>query len=221
MQIKDIYQQYQIMPSLQLHQKRVTAVAQVICQSFKQPIDQKNIVTACLLHDMGNIIKFDLQKFPEFVAEEGLPYWQEVQNQYFEKYGQNEHQATLMIAEELKVNPTVIDLIDAISFDKTQQNYEAKAFERMICEYADDRVAPMGIVSLEDRITDLDERYKKRYPSPEDLERRQIFAEFARKIEIALFEQTNLHPTDLSEETLHDTIHRLEDFEIDGEANLR
>jgi len=62
------------MPSLQLHMFRVAGVASVICENFKQPelINQDDIVSACLLHDMGNIIKFNLSLFPQFLEPEGL-----------------------------------------------------------------------------------------------------------------------------------------------------
>ncbi|USN54769.1 MAG: HD domain-containing protein [Candidatus Peribacteria bacterium] len=63
--IQDIYTQYQIPPSLQEHMLRVAAVAEQICLHSSQEIDHATIVTAALLHDMGNIIKFNLDKLPE------------------------------------------------------------------------------------------------------------------------------------------------------------
>ena len=49
------------MPSLQLHMYRVTAVASRIVDNWKgQNLDKKEIIIACLLHDIGNIIKFKL-----------------------------------------------------------------------------------------------------------------------------------------------------------------
>jgi len=48
------------MPQLDEHQLTVAAVADFICAHFNGNINRNNIVKACLLHDMGNIIKFDL-----------------------------------------------------------------------------------------------------------------------------------------------------------------
>jgi len=82
---KEIYREYRLMPSLSLHQLRVAAVAKLICDSFKERIDTNNVVLACLYHDMGNIIKFDLNYFPEFTKPEGLEYWQKIKEDYIKK----------------------------------------------------------------------------------------------------------------------------------------
>jgi len=79
MNIIQVYAKYQIMPELARHQLRVAGVAQTIVQACQERLDEDSIVTACLLHDMGNILKFDLTRFPEFLQPEGLDYWQQVQ----------------------------------------------------------------------------------------------------------------------------------------------
>ena len=84
--ITDIYTEYRIPPALQLHQFRVTGVALQIIGSIDVAVDADSIIVACLLHDMGNIIKFNLDYFPEFLEPEGLEYWQYVQNEFIEKY---------------------------------------------------------------------------------------------------------------------------------------
>ena len=48
------------MPNLAMHQLRVAGVAMQICESLDTNIDTNSVVKACLLHDMGNIIKFNL-----------------------------------------------------------------------------------------------------------------------------------------------------------------
>ena len=78
------------MPNLREHQLRVASVAAQICDNFFEPLNKKDIVTACLLHDMGNIIKFNLNYFPELIKPEGIEYWQKVQNEYKKKYGNDE-----------------------------------------------------------------------------------------------------------------------------------
>ena len=52
MKIQDIYEQYNIMPSLQLHMLRVTSVGKIISESFQDEVNANVILTACLLHDM-------------------------------------------------------------------------------------------------------------------------------------------------------------------------
>ena len=54
--ISEIYAEYKIMPNLQMHMYRVAAVASLIYDNFNEPLNKEEIITACLLHDMGNII---------------------------------------------------------------------------------------------------------------------------------------------------------------------
>ena len=84
--VQQIYNEYRLMPTLQLHQLRVAGVAKIIADSFNGEIDKESIVLACLFHDMGNIIKFDLKNFPEYNQPEGIEYWQKVQSEFLEKY---------------------------------------------------------------------------------------------------------------------------------------
>ena len=67
MNIFNIYAKYKIPPQLQTHQLRVAAVAKTICEHLWPKLsDMRTIISTCLVHDMGNIIKFDLDKFPKF-----------------------------------------------------------------------------------------------------------------------------------------------------------
>src|SRR3989344_3343249 len=111
MKITEIYKKYKIPKNLQEHQLKVAAVASTICNNFKQKIDKESVITAALLHDMGNIIKFDLGKFPEFLEPEGIEYWQIVQVEFRKKDGEYEHDATYKKAEEIGVNKSVFEII--------------------------------------------------------------------------------------------------------------
>ncbi len=166
MTIADVYAKYQIMPSLQLHMLRVAGVAEWIVERLgaSHPIwpDRENIVKTCLLHDLGNIAKFDLEYFPEFLQPEGLAYWQKVKAATVAKYGSNAHQATVKMVGELAVESRIVELIDAVSFDRAQTNYLGTDFAAKICAYADMRVAPEGVTSLEERLADGFKRYEQR-----------------------------------------------------------
>ena|SRR5258708_3846168 len=214
MTIVEAYEQYKIMPQLQLHQLRVASVADVICKGMIKPPESRPIITACLLHDMGNIIKFDLNAFPEFLQPEGLEYWQQVQNDYFAKYGMDEHLATKRIAQELGVSSRVYELIHSIGFDKTEENFFLDDLGRKICEYSDDRVAPQGVVTLLERCDDLETRYGQKYPSEVDQQRRQRFREFAIKIEEQIFALAKIHPEDITDVTINDKIDFLKSFQV-------
>lgn len=120
MTVREIYNNYKIMPTLRLHQLRVAAVGQIICDSIPDFKDTKEVVVTCLLHDMGNIIKFDLNYFPEFLKPEGLEYWQKVKEEYIQKYGNDEHHATQSIIAELLNSGKIRECADQVGFSKLQ-----------------------------------------------------------------------------------------------------
>ena len=78
---REIYAEFKIMPNLQLHQLRVAAVGKLISEHFTVPVNVRDVVLACLFHDMGNILKFDLTQFPEFREPQGILYWEEVKKE--------------------------------------------------------------------------------------------------------------------------------------------
>ncbi|MFW5703170.1 MAG: HD domain-containing protein, partial [Candidatus Dojkabacteria bacterium] len=118
MTIQQAYVKFQIMPSLQLHQLRVGAVAKLILEHSPGKLERGEIITACLLHDMGNIIKFDLDLLPQFLLPEGKAYWQGVKTDFIKKYGSDEHEATVKIAKELDVSDKTLVLMSNIGFSK-------------------------------------------------------------------------------------------------------
>lgn len=159
--ITDIYKEYKIMPQLQMHQFRVTGVAMTILDSINNHVlvHKEEIIKACLLHDMGNILKFNLDLFPGFSEPEGAEYWKKIKNEYKEKYGDDEHTATSEIVKELGVSNTVFELIKSISFLGASETANGEDFSKKIVEYCDDRVSPFGVISLEGRLADLRKRY--------------------------------------------------------------
>ncbi len=211
--ILDIYKEYKINKSLVMHQLRVASVALVICDSFDFPIDKKNIIKACLLHDMGNIIKFDLNYFPEHNEPEGKEYWQGVKNDYVLRYGENEHHASLKIAEELDLNTRACDLIKMIDSDLIDIIAKESDFEAKICMYCDGRVTPHGVVSIEERSLEAKERYKN-HPHNFDEERRIFFNKNLSLIENQIFSHSKLKPDDIDDSTISEILKKLKGFTI-------
>jgi hypothetical protein len=216
MTIQVVYDQYHLMPNLQLHQYRVAGVAKLVCESLtnSEKVDPDNVIKACLLHDMGNILKFNLEQFPEFLAPQGLEYWQQIQTQFRQKYGDDVHQATLQIVKELKVSDRIIDLINAVGFDVTKQDYESGDLAKMICEYADCRVTPFGIVPLEERLTDLEERYAPLYPGEDAAKQREEFRQVAREMETYIFERVTLKPEEITNQSVEKGFDQLKTVEV-------
>jgi hypothetical protein len=192
---------------------RVTAVSEVICNAV-QNVHKNDVMTACLLHDMGNILKFNMDLFPSFFEPEGIAYWQGVKEDFRKKYGENEHIATLSIIKELGVSPRIYELVDAFSFSKAKENYESQDIDRMICTYADMRVAPHGVVSLEERLADGRKRFKLNNPR---YDREGVFVEMAGylgKMEQRIFENSILEPSSITEERIAEATEKLRNFVI-------
>ncbi len=202
------------MPSLQLHMFRVGGVASVICDSISVPVDRNSVISVCLLHDMGNIIKFDLDLFPEFLEPEGRDYWKKVQDEYFEKYGRDEHTATIEIAKEIGANDRILELLNSVGFSNADENFQSEDFNKKIAAYSDMRAEPHGIVSLEDRLDDGHKRFKIHKPGFSDENFFQEMGEYLRKIEKQIFENTSIKPSDITDEKVKNYVESLKDFNL-------
>lgn len=190
---------------------RTAAVASLICDNFLEPLPKEEIVTACLLHDMGNILKFKLDVFPEFNEPQGLEYWQKVKDEFREKYGEDEHEATTKIAQELQVSDKVLELMDTISFFGVQNYVLDEDFSHKIPEYCDDRVDPFGVVVLEERFMDQRKRYAHHGG---DIHERFAFENAVRQMEKQIFVKCKIKPEDINNETVAPVISELKNFVI-------
>ncbi|MDB5259600.1 MAG: hypothetical protein JWO73_808 [Candidatus Taylorbacteria bacterium] len=200
--IREIYSEYRLMPNLQTHQLRVAAVAKQICESIDGFTETHEVVLACLLHDMGNIIKFDLTHFPEFVQPEGIEYWQKIKDEFILKYGSDEHAATERIAREVGASEKTLVFVDNVGFRKLLETESGNSLGQKICAYADMRVGPKGVLSIAERTADLRKRYEGRVRnamSPEALERH--YAALG-NIERQIFLVSNMRPEDISDDSV-------------------
>src|ERR1700730_14187670 len=137
------------MPNLQQHQLRVAAVAELICDALEFPIDTTTVIQACLVHDMGNIIKAKFSHFPQFLEPEGEEYWQKVKDNFIKKYGDDSSEASVKIARDLGLNNDVIDLLNSFGYLEIKEIAEDNIPERKICCYSDIRVGPEGVISVD------------------------------------------------------------------------
>lgn len=194
------------MPTLQQHQFRVAAVAKQICDSVNKPIDKEGVVWVSLLHDMGNIIKFDLSYFPDFVQPEGLEYWQKVKDEYVQKYGPEEHVATEKICDELGMSNTQKNYLNLVGFSKTKKAVASDLLEQKICCYADMRVGPLGVLTVEDRLADGRKRYEGRKDKTMASEQFEEYASALMEIESQIFSQTTISPNDITDQSIESII---------------
>lgn len=196
--VGELYDRYKIMPQLAEHQLRVAAVAYAIEQALFEPIHDEELISACLLHDMGNILKFDLGLFPEYLEPQGRDYWEGVKERYRARYGSDEHVATLAIAREIGVSERTLDYIAAVGFSKAVENERSDCFEKKIACYADQRVAPRGIVTLAERLEEGARRYAGRADHQEDEASVAANAAALRSIEKQIFSRASDTPESIT-----------------------
>ncbi len=219
MRITNIYKNYDIPPILQVHMQRVTAVALIICENLSEISndEKENVAKACLLHDIGNIIKFNLDYYPDLLQPEGKEYWQKVKDRFIEKYGNEEHKASEKIAQEIGVSKKVISLINAIGFPYGQIVFEKGDFLEMICCYSDQRVTPFGVSSLKDRVADGLDRIMKNHNltnKDEMIKTNKFYGAYFEKMEKKIFENCRIQPAEINDESISSYMNNLNEFEV-------
>jgi hypothetical protein len=215
MLISEIYDEYKVMSNLQTHMYRVAAVGQLISQNMNVPLEGANIVSACLLHDIGNIIKFNLDLFPEFLEPEGLAYWQHVKKEYIEKYGTDEHLATYTIVGEIGAPKRVLELVAAVGFSKAELNMKSDDINKKICAYADMRVSPHGVCTLEERAKEGKIRYKvDQNAAWRDSHDRLVIS--LKEIEKQIFAECSIKPEEITDASIHPLLTQFEHFDVPG-----
>ena len=146
MKVADLYQKYNLMPQLITHQLRVGSIVRLITD------DRDSILTA-LVHDMGNLAKFS--NLDEYWTNEQLIFW--------DKYGKDANIATLNILEEAGLTKlhSYIDQ-EAYLYQNIIKIDDLSKISKpaVLTLYGDSRVAFDGVVSLEERIIDLETRYQ-------------------------------------------------------------
>ncbi len=208
--ISDIYDEYKIMPQLREHMFRVAAVAILICNNFDENLLKENITEACLLHDMGNIVKFQLGVFfTEFLEPQGLHYWETIQEEFIKKYGEDDHLATFKIVEELGITGKTFDFLESITSKLGKTREPTLDFNVQICKYADFRVSPRGVLSLRERINEWvnrDPRISQEYAE-------NTFNIFS-NIEQQIFAKCKIKPEDINDEAIKAVVSELKEFVV-------
>lgn len=214
---QEIYTAYKTMPSLQLHQLRVAAVAKMVCESLTKPVDTNSVLLACLFHDMGNIIKSDLTYFPAFTEPEGLEYWQKIKEEYIQKYGTDHHAANVAIAREIGLPEKAQELIAGIGFSRMKEILHS-GMEQKICEYGDLRVGPHGVLSMAERL----EEGRKRYADTKTVRPYYIaqdayleLSNAAEEIEKNIFADVHIAPSVIAEENIAPHIEGLRKYPVE------
>ena len=209
MNIIKIYNKYYLPENLQMHMLRVAACSNLIIDNWNGPkIDKESIIRVCLLHDMGNMVKI-----PEnFSNDENFI---KTRKKYFEKYGTNDHEINLYIGKVEGLTEKEIEILDGKRSRKNEETLKSNSYERKICAYCDQRVAPNGVVGIKERLEDAKVRYKNKPLSVwSNEEKANHLIECSLGIENQIFKYCNLKPEDINDKSIEKYIEKLKSYEI-------
>ena len=163
MNTREVYAKYQIPPNLQEHMLCVAFIAGQICDHWRGPQLDRDIITcASLTHDLGNLLKFDLIHKAHFLGDEekNVEHWKKVKQELIQKYGKDEDAATSEMCKEISIRPEAFWIVNHWGFSQFEQVRNSQSWEYKICVYSDHRVGPFGLLTLEERFADQQARYK-------------------------------------------------------------
>lgn len=170
MTTEDVYKQFGTPTNLQHHMLSVTSlICEIRDHWIGESVDWNDLITAGLLHDLGNVIKFDLDKYPDLLGDElpRIDFWRQEQVELIKKYGNDDHEATEKMLDELGVETRVRDIIQTKSFGKIRNTATLNDWLPKILQYCDLRVSPYGLMGLDDRMEEIKERYEKYASRPD------------------------------------------------------
>ncbi len=171
----------------------------------------EKVVTAALLHDVGNIVKITFDIAPDFFAPEGVAYWQARQAETIAKHGADDHVATACLLRELGVSEEIIAITEAADVEFLTRDPQVITSEKLIMHYSDMRVGLFGVVSLKERITDLHQRYVPHRLTSESID---LCFENLTAFETELFADSELTPADITDERIAPVMETLLDWEV-------
>lgn len=209
MNIIEIYKKYHLPENLQMHMLRVAACGNLIIDNWTgAEIDNKAIIRVCLLHDMGNIVKIpeDFSKDQEFLK---------IRKKYFDKYGTNDHEINLEIGKQEGLTEQELTILDGKRSRKNEETLKSNSYERKICAYCDQRVAPDGVVSIKERLEDAKVRYKNKPLSVwSNEEKANHLIECSLGIEKQIMKYCKLKPKDINDFSIKEYIEKLKTYNI-------
>lgn len=210
MKICEIYAKYGIPENLQMHMLRVAACSKYILDHWKgEPLQERVIIRVSLLHDMGNLVKM-----PEDFSDN--PVFQEMRKKYVAQYGTNDHPINLAIGKAEGLSKEELEILDGKRSRNNEETLASPSFERKICAYCDQRVAPDGVMSLEERLEDAKVRYRNRPLSVWSKEERaNQLIDCALGIEKQIMQYCSISPEEINDMNIQTRIEQLRNYEMD------
>lgn len=200
MQISEIYKNYPVNKGLREHMYRVAAVVTLLCRYLPASVNTDAVITAALLHDMGNLVKTNFEIAFELFEPEGVKYWQKQKQKMIAQYGKDDHEVTVAIVKEIGVSELIITILNATGLEQVEKIANHGSLEEKIMMYADMRVGLTGVISLDARMDDVSTRYAHKH-TPESLVR---YRSVLHVIEQELFTDIRIAPADINDESTND-----------------
>ena len=192
-----------------MHMLRVAACSNLIIDNWNGlDIDKQAIIRVCLLHDMGNMVKIpeDFSKDEKFIK---------IRKKYFDKYGTNDHEINLEIGKQEGLTEKELAILDGKRSRKNEETLKSNSYERKICAYCDQRVAPDGVVSIKERLEDAKVRYKNKPLSVwSNEEKANHLIDCSLGIEKQIMEHCKLNTDDINDRTIKKYFEELKEYEI-------
>jgi hypothetical protein len=205
----EIYKKYHLPENLQMHMLRVAACANLIIDNWiGEKIDKEAIIRVSLLHDMGNMLKI-----PEDFSEDIE--FKKIRKEYFDIYGTNDHELNMEIGKKEGLTDKELIILDGKRSRKNEETLNSNSFERKICAYCDQRVAPEGVVSIKERLEDAKKRYKDKALSVwSDEKKANRLIECSLSIEKQIMQYCTINPEEINDDTIKQYIKKLQAYDI-------
>lgn len=197
-----VYNQFDILPNIREHMRRTAAVALYIIDHWQGPtINKDEVIAACLVHDLANIVKVDFSH-PEMLGPEAqrLAHWQVEQAKAIALYGAEEHAATDAMLVIIEALDRIRKLVQGAVFANNSKTAEGVDWEQKIVSYTDVRVGPFGVISLHERLVDAKRRYAGKREFSTDKNVPVIAAAYS--IEEQLGKNMNIAVDSITDETI-------------------
>ena len=127
----------------------------------------------------------------------------------------NDHEINLEIGKQEGLIEKELTILDGKRSRKNEETLKSNSYERKICAYCDQRVAPDGVVSIKERLEDAKVRYKNKPLSVwSNEEKANYLIDCSLGIEKQIMEHCKLNPEDINDESISKYIEMLKKYEF-------
>jgi hypothetical protein len=164
---ESIFERYHLPQLLQTHLWRTASLMELLLKHWRGPqVDASLLIETMLLHDLGNLVKFDLSDTTPIMllTQTELPMYRALQAEWHQKYGKVVDAVTVAFIKELRLKngPIMSHIILNHASGTEATTVTQDDWIQKLCDYTDFRIAPHGLVTLKERFDDLGKRYATR-----------------------------------------------------------